>query len=315
MSDRRRLRFIVSGAWRRLLLMPLSFALTGCGAQTTGGRWRIWVWIVILVLLAAVTVLLISAIVAWQKRMARVRYRLELHNEGNVASRYALQAEAPEGGLDFLFLLRGMALSGGTAARAENTEERAASSGSMTPRPGKRRGKGFLNFASTISGLLISVGNLLPYDVGIHLIRIGSKLRRGQGTAERMGRASGQMSRQVGEVGGTQSAPGRPTRPSPAEPSSPPVSSWVETPSVAPGETLTLELLVSPENPYRAQRRSCVLRSRALEQADDEASHPHVVRQDVDLAGLTSFQTYGPFLLLLVGVIMVLVTALMLIEG
>jgi hypothetical protein len=315
MSDRPRLLLIVLGAWRRLLLMLLPFVLTGCGAQVTDGRWRIWVWIVILVLLAAVTVLLISAIVAWQKRMARVRYRLEIHNSGNIASRYALQAEAPEGGLDFLFMLRGMVLSGGTVARGEQRISRDASRAPAPRRPTAKQGKGFLNLASTISGLLISVGNLLPYDVGVHFIRIGSKMRRGQGTAERMGRVSGQMSRQVGEMGGTQNTSSRPKRPTPAESSSPPVSEWVETPSVAPGETLMLELQVSPQNPYRAQRLSCVLRSRSLEPAADQGAKPNVVRHDVESAGLTPFQTYSPFLLLLMGVIGVLVAALMLIGG
>ena len=181
------------------------------------------------------------------------------------------------------------------------------------PSGGKKR-QGFLNLASTLSGLLISVGNLLPYDVGVHLIRIGSKMRRGQGTAERMGRVSGQMSRQVGEMGGTQSGAGRQV-PVPAPPA--PTSSWIETPQVTPGETLTLELHVSPENPYRAQRRACILRSRCLkqEEAEAEAAGPNVVRQEIELSGLTPFQMYSPFLLLLIGVILVLVAALWLIRG
>jgi hypothetical protein len=301
---------------KRFLLGLLLLSLTGCSTQTTGGRWRIWAWIVLLLVLGVVTVLLISAIVAWQKRMARLRYEIELHNAGNVASRYALQAEAPQGGLDFLFMLRGMALHGGSVTGTQETviEDRDGGGSKKTsPRVNAKRGKGLLNFASTISGLLISVGNLLPYNVGVHFIRIGSKLRRGQGTAERMGRMSGQMSRQVGQVGGKGNASSRSDRPTSPEPA--PISSWVETPSVSPGETLTLELVVSPENPYRAQRLSCLLRSRSTERDSDVAPAPQLMRHDVELTGLTPFQKYSPFLLLLIGVISVLIAALMLIGG
>ncbi len=308
MTDCRKLPSVVPYT---LSLLPL---LTGCGAESSAGRWQLWAWIVVLAVLAGVTLLLVLAIVTWQKRMGQVRYRLELHNAGNVASRYGLQVEAPEGGLEFRFMLHGEALIGGAVTGGEDagTPETRRESASRGGRKTKRRG--LLNLASTVSGLLISLGNLLPYDVGVHLIRIGSKMRRGQGTAERMGRVSGQMSRQVGEVGGTHGAAGGRERASPSEPAPPPTSSWLKTPSVAPGETLALELLVSPENPYRAQRRTCVLRSRPLGQ--DAVEHgetaPHAVRHEVELSGLTPFQAYGPFLLLLMGVIVVLVLALQL---
>lgn len=315
MRDRQRstLRFDPT---KRLLLGLLLLSLTGCSTQTTGGRWRTWAWIVLLFVLGVVTILLISAIISWQKRMAQLRYEIELHNAGNVASRYALQAEAPQGGLDFLFMLRGMALHGGSVTGTQETVTKDRDRGGSkktSPRGNAKRGKGLLNFASTISGLLISLGNLLPYNVGVYLIRIGSKLRRGQGAAERMGRVSGQMSRQVGEVGGGGNASSRSDRPAAPEPA--PASSWVETPSISPGETLTLELLISPENPYRAQRLACLLRSRPLERDGDAAPAPHLARHDVELTGLTPFQKYSPFILLLIGVIGVLLAALMLIGG
>lgn len=306
MGDRR--RFVTQ---RFLPLLLLSSFLTGCGTQAVGGRWRTWVWIVLLLMLAAVSVLLSSAIVTWQKRMARVRYRVDLRNEGNVATKYAVQAEAPEGGLDFLFLLRGMALRGGSVTGAEATADNEGRGAS--PAPGNlgksKRGKGFLNIASLISGLLINVGNLLPYDVGVHFIRIGSKMRRGQGSVEHLGRMSGRMSKEVsGAPSLGRGASGTTGRP---ETLSSPPSSWVETPTVAPGETLTLELQVSPDAPYRAQRLSCVLRSRSLAQESDQDLQ--VVNHQVELSGLTPFQTYSPFLLLLMGVIVVLVVALQLI--
>lgn len=319
MIDRRGQTFAMT---RALGTMPsglfLLLVLTGCGTQTTDGRWRIWVWIVILALLAALTVLLVSTIVDWQKRMARIRYRLEIHNAGNVASGYGVQAEAPQGGVSFVFTLRGMALHGGSVTPAAQPAEPAESSRRGAPAPARtnaKRGKGLLNLVSTVSGLLINIGNLLPYNVGVHFIRIGSKMRRGQGSAEHLGRVSGKMSRSGGSAGGTKNVSSRPERLSSAEPTPPPVSNWVETPSVAPGETLTLELLVSPENPYRAQRLSCVLRSRSLALAGEEETAPNVVRHDVELAGLTPFQTYSPFLLLLMGVIGVLIVALILIGG
>jgi hypothetical protein len=309
---------MMPSATKHLLPGLLLLALTGCSAQTAGGRWRTWAWIVLLLVLATVTVVLISAIVEWQKRMARVRYWLELHNEGNVASRYAIQAEAPEGTLDFLFMLRGMALSGGSVSppQASGAQERESTTSSARDavRGSAKGGKGLLKLTSTVSGLLINLGNLLPYDVGVHFIRIGSKMRRGQGTAERLGRSSGQMSRYAGDLGGGRQA-AAPSA-SPASPPAPqPTSSWVETPQVAPGESLTLELLISPENPYRAQQLSCVLRSRPLDVETEVDVEPTTQRYDVELTGLTPFQMYSPFLLLLIGVIAVLVVALILIGG
>ncbi|MGC9400151.1 MAG: hypothetical protein ACP5HM_13575 [Anaerolineae bacterium] len=306
MADRRRLKVLT------LLLASLSLTLTGCSTRAAGGRWRLWAWIVVLALLALLVVLLVFAIVSWQRRIARVHYHLEIQNAGNVADRYALQAEAPGGGLTFLFTLRGMTLPGGSVSAdgAETSPERDIAAAPVPRQSGSKRsqGKGVFGLASTISGLLITVGNLLPYNVGVHLIRIGSKMRRGQGSAERMGQISGQMSRATGSHA---PAPERSIVQKRAATAAPDAA-WAETPEVAPGETLTLVLQISPENPYRAQRLSYILRSRSLSQ---EEAKPIEVRHEVELMGLTPFQTYSPFLLLLMGVIGVVAAASLLIGG
>ena len=297
----------------KALISLLLFTLTGCSTQETGGSWQIWAWIVILITLTAATLLFISAIVSWQKRTASVRYRLALHNAGNIASQYALQAEAPTGELSFVFLLRGVEMLGGTAAKVDSSTSREELNPPTLQRPNFKKSKGLLSLASTGAGILISLGNLLPYNVGVHLIRIGSKLRRGQGAAQRVGRVSGQVSRQSGKIRGGSNARSGTARPPVSTVL--PTPSWVKTPQLMPGEKLNLELLVQPENPYRAQRSLFVLRSRSLEQENTQASQPNVVRQEIELDGLTPFQKYSPFLLLLMGIIGILITALFLIHN
>ncbi|MCD4737674.1 MAG: hypothetical protein K8R89_00225, partial [Anaerolineae bacterium] len=175
----------------------LSLGVTGCTAQSGGWNWRLWVWIAMFLVLAVAAMLLISLILEWQKTLARSDYQLEIHNAGNVATGYAVQAEALSLGLTFTFVRNGIPLLGGALSSAQQpgSESEAITLARPAQRVDLKKAKGILRFANMISGLLINLGNLLPYSIGVRLIRVGGKLRRGQGTVEQVERGSSQMSR------------------------------------------------------------------------------------------------------------------------
>ncbi len=291
--------------------MGILLLLNGCSARTGGINWRLIGWIAGIVLLGILMLVLIPTIRGWQKRQVQMRYRLELHNEGNVRSRYALEANVPPQTLDFDFTLNGVPLHGGQAssspypdtAPAGGGGQPAASKGSGV-RQAKKMGKLAQGFAGTISSILLTIGNLLPYSTGIHLIRIGSKMRQGQGGVERMGRMGEGIQRQKKRAQRTMTAQPPPppggTTTAGGAPNALFAPAWVETPYVEPGDILILDLQVSPENPYKAQRVPLTLRSRSLEIDGVPAETTETV---VQITGLTPFQKYGPFLLLTAGVI------------
>ncbi len=286
-----------------LALLILWLGVTGCTAQGGGWNWHLWIWIATFLVLAAVAALLISLILAWQKTLARSDYQLEIHNTGNVATGYAVQAEAVSTGLNFTFVRNGIPLLGGELSPSQ--QPGSASKAVAPERPARRanrkKAKGILRFANTISGLLINLGNLLPYSVGVRLIRIGSKLRRGQGTVEQVELKSSQMSRHAP----SKKSHGASTKERIAVPDTNIATrpDWVKTPSIDPGRVLILELHIDPANPYRSQQLPFILRSYPL-------GEPQMVNADehlVSITGLTPFQKYGPFLLLAVGVIISLI--------
>ncbi|MFP4345109.1 MAG: hypothetical protein ACLFU8_10480 [Anaerolineales bacterium] len=317
------------------MILSLSL-LSGCGARTSGFSWRTVGWIAVILGLLVGVLLLMPLIRRWQRRHGQRRYRLEIRNEGNVRSRYALEADAPPDSLNFVFTVNGTPLHGRLIT---TTTDAPAPQPSAAPTAAPREGGGPAaglqkakqvggvvgGLSGTISTVLISIGNLLPYSAGLPFIRLGSKLRRGQSSVDRVGQTGSAMKRQAGRTkvrapsgrSGRQAAP--PPPPGGASTISGTASAlvameteWVETPFVEPGGVLTLDLLVQPENPYRPQHVPFTLRSRSLEWE----GAPVVAEETlVRLAGLTPFQKFGPFILLAVGAILVLLGASLLLGG
>ncbi|MBN1261991.1 MAG: hypothetical protein JXB35_15030 [Anaerolineae bacterium] len=283
--------------------------LCGCSAGSGGWTWRSWIWLVIILILLAMVALAIPAIIQMQKRQARRRYHLEIHNRGNVKSRYEIQADAPGAELTFTFMLNGIPLvtNAGEPEAAPGAAGAAPQRGAIPPQR-KKQGKQMLGLGSAISGLLITVGNLLPYSVGVNLIRIGSKMRRGQGTLEQVGR----LSERAGKHTPTKPGPTPRGAAVPVQPASmPPVGpESVQTPAIEPGEVLGLDLFIEPRSPYRRLNVPFTLRSKSLEQPEPIAETAEGM---VATQGLTPFQIYGPFILLLIGIVIVVAIAALLI--
>jgi hypothetical protein len=66
---------------------------------------------------------------------------------------------------------------------------------------------------------------------------------------------------------------------------------WVETALIAPGQILTLDLIIDPVNPYRKQEYAFTIKSRAVE--PEEAT---LVSEEglVQIAGISWFRRYLP---------------------
>jgi VWFA-related protein len=74
----------------------------------------------------------------------------------------------------------------------------------------------------------------------------------------------------------------------------PVAETWVQTPFLAPGETLTIDLLIAPLNPYRTQDYSFKLISRALGQ---EGAPLAIEEGNVRIVGISWFRRLLPFLI------------------
>jgi hypothetical protein len=79
---------------------------------------------------------------------------------------------------------------------------------------------------------------------------------------------------------------------------------------VEPGETLAIDLLVDPANPYRTRAYPLVVKSRSLEQPE---SSWVVEESDVKIVEPTFLQRYSPFLVTAIIAAAILLLALRLI--
>lgn len=308
-------------------LVPQALAQSP-GTPTASPAWSGWSWIVTIIVI-------LGALVTWgillrkQARRFRQTYLVEISNRGNVQSRYVLRAEDQSGALWFTFVLGGLELpgqaviqpSGATAQRAQVDAPSIPRAPSPQLRTGvdtvKRARSGGMRAGSTVAGILDSLGTLLPRSVGTPLLRAAAQIRRGQGKVRGVERLPGRAAQLKSRV-----VPGRPSaRPQPVpttrqEPIPPAIASatikpgWVETPFVEPGETLAIDLLIDPANPYRTQAYPLVVKSRSLEQRE---SSWVVEESDVKIVEPTFLQRYSPFLVTAIIAAAVLLLALALI--
>jgi len=289
------------------------------------------IWIVVAII--AVAVLATVGVALGQRKNLQKNLRVEIHNRGNVPSRFELRAEDPEGILDFEFSLGGSPLPLGVIATVE-----AAPSSAQPRQPAKARASAALQsaegvqqkarqvtgLAGALTGLLGTLGMVLPRSIGQPLLDLSSDLRRGQGKviqAQQMPkRVKGQASRIKTATGAKPltSRPSAASRPAPSGATAPeaaPVTEleataiapgWVQTPQVEPDATLGLDLQVRPRHARRAQIYSFTLLSRSAE-ADDAP----LVKQEWSgqIAGLSGFRRYHPYLLIVALTVLFLLLA------
>lgn len=238
--------------------------------------WVLWAW------RAMFVVALVMALVAWywfrrrQLRLLEQVLRVIVTNQGNIRSRYELEAESPDGALCLAFAAEGQSL---VPSVKEELKE-------WWKRVWGAVGKG-MRAGSSTAGFLDSVGNLLPRSVGRPLLQSSREIRQGQlavRRAEQTPRRVAQLQSKVKNI-----------RRKPEKQAVEVLAPQAETEHLEPGESLTLRLLVMPVSVGETRLCPVVVRSRSLEQRGGEWL---VTEEQVQVVGLTPFQRYGPYLVI-----------------
>ncbi|MGD8625816.1 MAG: hypothetical protein PVJ34_14855 [Anaerolineae bacterium] len=279
--------------------------------------------IVAVTLAVALVAIVTVAIIQWRGR--RKRFRLEIRNEGNVPSRYALRVEEPRQALSFLFAVNGTPLSMGTIRRTRSVSRPAgqapeppghAASGSTAPdtSAARDRAKQAMATGGAIAGLLAGLGRLLPGSVGASLAGAAGEMRQGKSTVQRAQRVSaqagkvgsqaGKVSSQAGDLAGPQTAADA-APPTVAAPGSAPLETedgleitrqaWARTPSVEPGRSLQVEMVVKLARPRKSQVYPFTILSQP---ADQEEGPPAVEEASIQVPSLLDSLRYMPYVVI-----------------
>jgi hypothetical protein len=212
------------------------------------------------------------AVYVRRKRIER-RMRAEITNLGNVSTRFHLRVEDPGGSMQVVFFhnrkrLPWIELEGAAPASPALAFAAAGEASQYPAETAAQKAAQGAWMLSSASSLLTGLGSILPPQLARPFQQVGSRINRGQMKA---GVAKSKLSRTKSYASrissGRQSAPAAGVH----EPS--PV--WAETPPLAPGETLTLSVLLRPE--WSGQDQVCAFR---LLSFSPDAAAPQVVVQE-----------------------------------
>lgn len=177
--------------------------------EPTSPDWSAIAVTVIVSVILAVALGALVILIRSRKTRYKKAFRLEISNQGNVSSRYELQAQDPTGTFEFAFALGGTSLEFRSVPTATRIMEAAPEESILVaaePARGADAGPGRLAGArevagkaagagGALAGILSTVATLLPGSAGSSARRAGSQLRRGQTQAGRADRLAGQASR------------------------------------------------------------------------------------------------------------------------
>jgi hypothetical protein len=284
--------------------------------QQSSSVW--WVFGIGVVFVLVFAVLLYDFLRQAQKSKIRQVYGLKIVNEGNERDGYELQVEDPFDALEFTLVLNGAKLpqKNVSTAPASAAVEPATGAGPPSDSPVARErkipartkgGKGLvMGIASAIGGLLTGVGSLLPPSLRSPVVRIATKIRAGQSSVrrveqmpKRVARAT-RVSRPVSRSAPRQSARGAVVQDAhyaetEAFGALAGTQTWARTPSLEPGSSLTVDLLIDPVDPYRPgiSLYPFVVKSRSIQQSEGTLV---VEEGEAQITGMTRIQRYGPIL-------------------
>ena len=241
---------------------------------------------VVIVLVAAAAVVIIARS---QANRLSDKFRLQITNRGNVRSRYELRAKDPNDALAFRFTLDGDPL----PQRGLSAEDEAPPSDPDPPAPpGQATGEGgvrpkvdkAVGLGGAIASGLNTLGMILPQSIRTPVVRLSSQIQAGQMKAVRARQVSDQASR-VKSKAKTRTANRRRVEPVPGS---------VETPSVRPGETVALALVVRAIKASEVRDYAFSIHSRSVELQDA----PWVVEESsARILATTGLLRYLPYLI------------------
>ena len=237
-----------------------------------------WTWFLLMAMGLVVGAAIVAAVVIarLQKQNLRRKLRLEIANRGNVPARYELRGEDPQGALAFEFSLGDDPLPLSDPAPAEQAAPAAAATppaptgGWILPADSSKL-KGGVQTAMEVSGetanILGSLAMLLPRSLRDPLLQASGSLRRGRGAAVQAQHLSKRKGRFKLKGGAAPPAPKAAT--APAARSGP---RWVQTPSLPPGESLTLNLVIRLVRAVNGPDHAFQIVSRVVEQRETTAA-------------------------------------------
>jgi len=269
-------------------------------------------------ILAAIAVVQVTAVVLWffsrnQQKNFRRTLKLELRNDGNVPGRYELKAEEPTGSLRFQWILQGAALGARQSPQITNAPQlpppqKASAPTAANPTSGLKEKAGALKGASgAIAEILMTIVYVLPRSIGMPLINIGSQMRYGQYTADRVSTLPGTVTRMNPLAGKNQVYSSGSNQPSWTPSTSQgatavtmsagamPVGAdvWAQTPSVPPGGALTLDLMIEPIRAGHFQQYNFKVMTKPVELPELLVSE----NSSVSIAGISTMQRLLPFVI------------------
>jgi len=310
--------------------------------ENTPNTWLIILVVGSALALLALLALLLLLLINLQKRQAQTIYPMEIANLGNIKNHYELRAEDPSGQLKFEFVYNGVELTQWRESRVTTTTPVAEkvtvmSTGSIStaqaqatpPKIGDAKNKiaQTKRGAHMIATFLNAIAAALPFTKGF-IMPITSTLLQSEQTmaqAERTTRRAEQTRDLVKKPFWKKSTAAKPTeaivKSSPASsytaapaqqeqvsmpntfsPALVPALSWAQTPDIAPGDTLKLNLAVqlprgfALSNPQRnrqqAQIYSFEVQSRPAQQHQDTKT----VMQDIQLVRIPWYKRVYPWL-------------------
>lgn len=305
-----------------------TFALIMPGFINTSAGPKMWHWILFIVVVGMLAVLIIPAILKWQRQRARQTIHLELVNEGNARSRYALHAAEATGNLAFHFRANGKPLPEQVVSvvsrqpSAVSRQPSAVSQKGAGAAPAKASGaeaqkmlSGAAQTGGMVAGLLATLGRLLPGAAGQSLTGMGREVRQGQQTATQVKQVSqyaGKLQPKAGGSGQPSAVSGQPAavsrQPSAGrgqrEVGSAVIEIWAQTPFVEPGQTMRVEVQIQPANPYQTRHYPYVLKSRSLEYKEAPVI---TAEETVVFEALNPFEHFAPFMLFVAGIMILLI--------
>lgn len=242
----------------------------------------VWIVVAVIIILTAVAMVVAARI---RDRQLERTVRVEITNRGNVKSSYQLRVEDPDEVLRSQFMLDGDPLPG-LASFIDDAEEeepaQAVPSSSGRPKVPQASDAmttvaGAQKAGSGLARVLATLGSSLPRSVGGPLLKAASQLRQGQSRVRRVQSYTGKAAsvrRRMGAV---------PRQPSGKQSLRRAGSqAWSETPSVRPGYTLALDLVLRSVGSHEHQVRPFQVISRPVSGPDV----PMVIEEgDIEIRG------------------------------
>jgi len=265
--------------------------------------------------IALAGVFMALAVARAQARLVRQKFEVRLTNDGNAPSQYEVWAEpAGDATVDynavFEFRQNGVLLASWPMTQRRTRTSRSADSRlDQSPLADQAAlaaaAQSALGTASSaaapasswLQGVTDLLGDVLPAEAGSRLRQWGAQARAGQAAVDRVDRNTARHRRLVASGASAMAAPRSATAESAHRQAE--RLDVVQTPALAPGQSLTLELTVRPAAPARAREVWFVVCARSLTAPEGDAgAAPVQVEASTHFGSASGVRFYLPYVMI-----------------